>query len=416
VSIVDASLTAKDVLSTLGLMALHGSVLVMLALVLARGHHMRPAWKAAVWLVVMAKFALPVAPALPWSVADLIASLRGEGAVTAIAVTQPSQAAVAVEPTAWIGWLVLAVMWAAGAAIVLLRANAADRHALSLARTATAAPADARALLDSLGGRRVRLVVGDGAVGPFVIGLVRPIIVVPPALLADHSATGVAGSRLLLRAALLHELAHVRRLDTLGRFVQVLARAAFWWFPVVALASRRLDHAREAACDARALEVGQIERPAYARLLLQMAQLRTAPAASLAAPAALEPRIASVLGPPMRSRLGLVHVVALLAWVGVGLGGARSAEARGVETCVYTLELAESLRLAHPEADADQDGVLSHDEACEFQAEIRRTTGAGPVTTIDDATAELAAAPLCCNCQTGEGPSSPVVPDASCSE
>jgi len=232
-------------------------------------------------------------------------------------------------------------------------------------------------------------VVGDAAVGPYVIGLVRPVIVVPPALLDD---------RHLLRAALLHELAHVRRLDALGRFVQVLARAAFWWFPVVALASRRLDAAREAACDARALEVGQISAPAYARLLLQMAQLRTASAPALAAPHALDGRIASVLGPPMRSRLGIIHLVALLVWVGIALGGARSAEARGVETCVYTVELAESLRQAHPEADADNDGVLSHDEACELQAELQRITDPKNVSTLDEATAGLLAEPLCCNC------------------
>jgi beta-lactamase regulating signal transducer with metallopeptidase domain len=404
VTVADASLTAKDVLGTLGMMALQGSVLVALALVIARGRRISPAWQAGVWLVVMAKFTLPWAPAMPWSLADLIASLRGEGAVTALAVTQPAQPAPVVASTPWIGWLVLAVIWAAGAAIVLLRANAVERHAIALARNAAPAPAEARALLDSLGGRWVRLVVGDAAIGPYVIGVVAPIIVVPPALLSNDQ---------LLRAALLHELAHVRRLDALGRFVQVLARAAFWWFPIVALASRRLDHAREAACDARALEVGEISRPAYARLLLQMAQLRTAPASSLAAPAALEPRIASVLGPPMRSRLGLVHVVALLVWIPVALGGARSAEARGVETCVYTTQLAEALRQAHPEADADRDGVLSHDEACEFQAEIRRTTTAsGPVTPIDEATAGLLAEPLCCNCQTSEGP---VSSGATCS-
>jgi beta-lactamase regulating signal transducer with metallopeptidase domain len=399
--VIDA---AKELLSTLGLMAVHGTVLVMLALLLARGRRMRPAWQAAVWLVVVAKFALPVAPALPWSLADLLASLRGEGAVAAIAVVSPGQAAApVVEPTAWVGWLVLAAIWAVGAGYVLLRANLAEREALAFARRAPAAPADARALLASIGGGRSGLVVGASDTGPYVIGLLRPLIVVPPALLEE---------RALLRAALLHELAHVRRLDAIGRLIQVVARAAFWWFPVVALASRRLDQAREAACDARALEVGQIERPAYARLLLQMAQLRTAAAPSLAMPAALDSRIQTVLGPPVRARLGAVHVLALLAWVGVALGGARSAEARGVETCTYTLEYAEALRQAHPAADVDQDGVLSHDEACELQAELRRVAPE-TVSTLDDATVEFLAEPLCCNCDDGLSP--PAASDASCS-
>ena len=88
------------------------------------------------------------------------------------------------------------------------------------------------------------LVVGDAAVGPHVVGLLRPIIVVPPALLDDAA---------LLRAALLHEVAHVRRRDAIGRFIQVAATSMMWWFPLVRVVNRRLDLAREAACDAWAL-------------------------------------------------------------------------------------------------------------------------------------------------------------------
>ena len=395
----------KDVLSTLGMMAVQGSVLVALALVLTRGRRIPPSWQAAVWRVGMVKFVLPWAPALPWSIADLIASLRGDAPAAAISLV-PTTASVAPVGSPSILWPVLVAVWAAGALFVIVRANVAERAALANARRAPEAPADAQALLLSLTHRHVRLVVGDAAIGPYVIGLVQPIIVVPPALLAARP-----NETKLLRAALLHELAHVRRFDALGRLVQLTARAAFWWFPVVAFASRRLDAAREAACDVRALEVGQIERPAYARLLLQMSQLRTsASGTALAAPYALDQRIASVLGPPRRSRLGLVHVAALGVWIFVGLGGARSAEARGDETCVYNTELAEALRQAHPEADADNDGILSHDEACELQAELRRTSD----TTRDEATSVFLAEPLCCNCAVnGEGPSAPT-PDATC--
>ena len=42
------------------------------------------------------------------------------------------------------------------------------------------------------------------------------------------------------------------------------------------------------------------------------------------------------------------------------------------EVCHYTPELAEALYSAYPEADLDGDGVLSRDEACELQAELRR--------------------------------------------
>lgn len=392
------SAAAKELLGTLAMMAVHGTVLAAIALVLTRGRRIPPAWQAAVWLVVIVKFALPWAPALPFSLADVLAILRGDPTGGPVPITS-SSSSVPVASSLWIGWSLLGALWAAGFAFVILRANRAERAALAIARRSPLAP-DGRAILAELGApRRVGLVVGDAAIGPYVIGVLRPLIVVPPALLDQPT---------LLRAALLHELAHVRRFDVLGRLVQLIARATFWWYPVVGLASRRLEAAREAACDARALEVGRIERPAYARLLLQMAQLRSTGTA-LAAPYALDHRISSVLGPPRRSRLGLLHLVALVAWAFVALGGARSAEARGVETCVYNIELAEQLRQAHPEADADNDGVLSHDEACELQAELRKD-----MTMTDEPTAAFLAEPLCCNCAVnGEGPAAPTS-DATC--
>ncbi len=393
------SAAAKELLGALAMMAVHGTVLAAIALVLTRGRRIPPAWQAAVWLVVIVKFALPWAPALPFSLADVLAILRGGAASGPLPITT-SSAAAPVAASLWMGWSLLGALWAAGFAFVLLRANRAERAALAIARRASPAP-EGRAILAELDApRRVQLVVGDAVTGPYVIGVLRPLIVVPPALLEQPT----------LRAALLHELAHVRRFDALGRLVQLIARATFWWYPVVGLASRRLEAAREAACDARALEVGRIERPAYARLLLEMAQLRSTPSGvALAAPYALDHRISSVLGPPRKSRLGLVHLVALVAWAFVALGGARSAEARGVETCVYNIELAEQLRQAHPEADADNDGVLSHDEACELQAELRKDT-----STIDEPTAAFLAEPLCCNCAVnGEGPTAPTS-DATC--
>jgi hypothetical protein len=60
--------------------------------------------------------------------------------------------------------------------------------------------------------------------------------------------------------------------------------------------------------------------------------------------------------------------------------------------------------------------VLSHDEACEFQAEIARRVVENPqVSTLDETTAGLLSEPLCCNCDATEGLSSPAtLTDASC--
>ncbi len=413
---IAAALTAKAVLGALAMMAVQGTVLALIALVIVRGRRLRPAWQAAVWLVVLAKFVLPWGPAMPWSLADVIASLRGHGVDGPIVIGDPGIAPVAGESAAGtsLGWLLLAAVWAAGTAWVLARAIVAEHQTRNAARRAPEAPASARHWLAQLALRvRVRtprLVVGDPAIGPHVVGVLRPIIVVPPALLepSEHD---------LLSAALLHELAHVRRRDALGRVVQLAARALFWFWPVVRIANRRLDHAREVACDAWALEACDLTRPAYARLLLRMAQLRTAAAPALAAPHALGDRVADVLGSPVRPRLGTIQKLALLAWIGVALGGARTAAARGEspQVCIYTSELAEALRRAHPEADADGDGVLSRSEACDFQAEVLRRSGEPEqVSTLDAASVELLAEPLCCNCDAAEGRSRAVTLEASC--
>jgi beta-lactamase regulating signal transducer with metallopeptidase domain len=401
--VIEAGLGAKTALATLAMMAVQGTLLALVALLIVRGGRLRPAWQAAVWLVVLVKFVLPWGPALAWSLGDLIASLRGDGgAAAAPLVFAPAQAVAPAEASAApaIGWLALAAVWLGGALYVIARALVAYREALGVARGAAEAPAAPRALLAELAAsvrvRAPRLVVGDAATGPYVIGLYRPVIVVPPALLEEPP---------LLRPALLHELAHIRRRDALGRAVQVLARAVFWFLPVVRIASKRLELAREAACDAWALEAGGISRPAYARLLVQMAQLRaTAAAPALAAPRTLDARVRAVLGPPASPRVGWLHRAALLGWIGVALGGARSAGAQSSgDVCVYTAEIAESLRQAYPDADVDGDGFLSREEACDYQAALRRRISAGEPVARSEGAAEMLVEPLCCNCEVNPG-------------
>ncbi len=416
-TVQDAGGIAKEIVTSLALTGVQGTILACVAFALARAGRLRPSWQAAIWLVVLIKFVMPYGPALPWSLADVVAMFRepaaSGGPIVLTAVVGAPARAAAVGPS--IAWIALAVVWAAITLSLLGRAVFRHRCAVRAAHALPAAPAIARAVLDELAQkqrtRAPRLVVGDPASGPYVIGLLAPVIVVPPALLASPA---------LLRAALAHELAHVRRCDGLGRGIQVIAGAVFFFWPIVRLASRELDLAREAACDARALDAARLEPSAYARLLLQMATLRTAHGHALARPRALDRRIAAVLGPSRGSRLGAFRAVVLVAWIGLALGGARSARAEtAVEVCRYSDDLAEALFLAHPEADVDGDGTLSRDEACELQAETRRKVidAGDDVSRLEDGAAadleRLLSEPLCCNCGPGDG-----VPalgmDASC--
>jgi len=399
---------ARAVVESLAMMGAQGTLAALVALAVVRGGRLRPGWQAAVWLVVLVKFVLPWGPALPWSLADLLAALshHGEGGGAIVV----GAAGPAVAPHASAAWSITAVIWSTGAAVVLARALIAQHRVVRAARRAPVAPGHARALLASFTARPPRLVVGDPAIGPHVVGILRPIIVIPPALIAEPG---------LLCPALLHELAHVRRRDALARLVQLIAGAVFFFWPVVRFVSRRLDLAREAACDAWALEISEVPRPAYARLLVRMAQLHAAAAPSMGAAHGLDARVAAVLGPAVHGRLGAVHGLALVAWIAVALGGARTAAARGEHaTCKYTPAFAEALRQAHPEADRDGDGVLSRDEACAFQAELRHRIeqpGADLVSRPDRAPLDaldetLLTQPLCCNCDRGAEDSAPGAP------
>ncbi|MEO6773165.1 MAG: M56 family metallopeptidase [Kofleriaceae bacterium] len=412
-AVISAGLAAKAWLAVLAMMMVQGTVLALVALVVLRASgKLRPAWQAAIWLVVVVKFALPWGPGLRGSLSDLVAMLIHRAPAVAPSTNLPP--ALAPLPPAphlapAILWLLLGAAWAAGAAVVIVRAVCAHHRAAIAARRAPVAPPFAQRLVATLAGKlRVRppaLHVGAAAVGPHVIGLVHTMIVVPPALLQRPE---------LLRAALLHELAHVRRRDMLGRIAQVAATSLLWWWPIVRLVGRRLDAARETACDAWALETGEVSRPAYARLLVRMAELRPTPdgmagAIALAAPHALEARVRAVLDRPAHARIGRVQRVALAGWIVLALGGARTAAAHERIACKYTPALAQALYLSYPEADLDGDGQLSRDEACGLQAQLRRSEAeAKPplVSHLDPAgEAELQTwleEPLCCNCETPE--------------
>lgn len=400
---------ARTLVEALAMMGVQGTVIALAALAVVRGGRLRPGWQAAVWLVVLVKFVLPWGPALPWSLADLVAALSHHGDGGA-AIVVPAAGPV-IAPHVSAVWSIAAAFWLTGMAIMLSRALIAQHRVVRAARRAPLAPGPAQALLASFTARPPQLVVGDPAVGPHVVGILRPIIVIPPALISDP---------VLLCPALLHELAHVRRRDALVRLVQLIAGAVFFFWPVVRLASRRLDLAREAACDAWALEISEVPRPAYARLLVRMAQLQAAAAPSMGAAHGLDARVAAVLGPAAHGRLSPLHGLALIAWVAIALGGARTAAAHGDHTtCKYTPAFAAALRQIHPEADRDGDGVLSRDEACAFQAELRHRVEQPPGADLVSRPERPALAafdetlltqPLCCNCDRSAEDSAPGAP------
>ena len=108
----------------------------------------------------------------------------------------------------------------------------------------------------------VRLGHSKLATSPLTWGIFRPAILLP----AD--ATGWSADR--LEAVLLHELAHIRRLDCLWRLLARLACALFWFNPLVWIVARRHAAETELAADRLAISTG-IRSSIYADALLAAA-------------------------------------------------------------------------------------------------------------------------------------------------
>jgi beta-lactamase regulating signal transducer with metallopeptidase domain len=115
--------------------------------------------------------------------------------------------------------------------------------------------------------RRVRLVITAGRVGPAVVGLARPTILLPSAIVDGKSSVH-------LDALLAHELIHIRRGDLWMGLVQILAQAAWWFHPLLWLASRLTTRAAEACCDEETIAELGCEPSDYARSLLNVLELK----------------------------------------------------------------------------------------------------------------------------------------------
>lgn len=137
--------------------------------------------------------------------------------------------------------------------------------------------------------------------GPIVIGLFRPLVVLPERLFETLEPQG-------LRDVLIHEFAHALRHDPLVGCLQCLAAILYWPYPPVHFLNRKLAWAREELCDDYVLRQG--DAACYAETLLAVSQTlsgRVQPAAlGLLHPRGkLERRVAGLLD---ERRTVMVHV------------------------------------------------------------------------------------------------------------
>jgi len=111
--------------------------------------------------------------------------------------------------------------------------------------------------------RQVGLAICERVAAPLLVGIVRPLILLPPSALTGWSPEQV-------EMVLVHELAHVRRWDNLVNLLQRVVESLLFFHPAVWLMSRWVRRDREECCDAVVIRHTQNPQ-AYAELLVTLA-------------------------------------------------------------------------------------------------------------------------------------------------
>jgi len=146
----------------------------------------------------------------------------------------------------------LPMIWAAGALFVIARVlyGAAGAWRLS---------AGARAMHPA----RARVRVSTGIESPVVVGVFRPIVLLPV-----ESSTWTEER---MHAVLVHEFSHVQRYDGVALLLAHFACALYWFHPLAWLARSRLRRECELAADEAVIAAG-LRATSYAQLLLEIAR------------------------------------------------------------------------------------------------------------------------------------------------
>jgi hypothetical protein len=155
-------------------------------------------------------------------------------------------------------WIVLAVIWALGAATLILR------WFLQWRAVHTAVAAASPASMDL----PLPVRITSDELTPGVFGVLRPTLILPCAIARELEPKQ-------MEAVLAHELCHVRRRDNLTAAIHKCIEVIFWFHPLVWWIGANLLLEREAACDESVIDEG-LEQAVYAESILQVCRLSVA--------------------------------------------------------------------------------------------------------------------------------------------
>lgn len=251
-----------------------GSLLAGLLLALKKwtGKQFSPTWQYVLWVGVLLIMVVPVSvkvpalvqPILEKQTVQMVPQTTAEPTVTEqpapvdtteapVGEILPFTEETALPSIPW--WDVLAVIWVLGALGSLgYRLTGYFRFGRHIRRTGK--PIE----LDGVP-KGLQVCKTSAAVSPMVMGMIRPVLILPETALIESR----------LPYVLRHELVHYRRGDIVWRWLAVLATSIHWFNPVVYVAAAQMQEACEISCDwcvVRSME--QAKRDDYMRVILEL--------------------------------------------------------------------------------------------------------------------------------------------------
>ena len=270
----------------------------------------------AILIIPLLALALPSWRALPASMNPNVrfAALPMPAAhVPAISASMDAMSQQAPSPRALPGFAMLVFIgWLIGAALCLLPALVAQiRLWRFLRRCRDAGETELTNQIACISRelclrRSVRLLISDESFMPMTCGMVRAKLVLPR---DSQNWPSIRN-----RAVLLHELAHVKRLDCLTHLIAQIVRAIYWFNPLSWVAVRQMQAERERACDDLVTGAG-IRRADYAHQILEICaacrrKTPTSAAMPIAGASPVERRIREILNNTQtRGNLTMRHIL-----------------------------------------------------------------------------------------------------------
>lgn len=209
------------------------------------------------------------APSAGWSLAPLPVVHAVVSADGAVANGLP-------PGTTWLHWLDaalpwLVLVWSLGVLLLSWRAWRQWRRLRIMVQAAAALPAWQRRAAEMavrFGLRRsMRILCSEAVSAPALIGWLRPVVLLPAAVVTGFSVTQIEW-------ILAHELAHLRRWDPLANLFQVILETLYFHHPVVHWISREVRNERELCCDALALSCRGGDPREFAATLADLGELQ----------------------------------------------------------------------------------------------------------------------------------------------